>query len=83
MMGSFQLDEVVFLRAWHDLEFTVDFSEICVAQCSFLCSVFEYHCLFFCPFLSAIALSALLIFTASDDSFGIFKLYLADGGHLE
>ena len=36
-----------------------------------------------CPFLSAIALSALLIFTASDDSFGIFKLYLADGGHLE
>jgi len=41
MMGSFQLDEVVSLRAWHDLEFTVDFSEIGVAQCSFLCSVFE------------------------------------------
>ena len=37
---------------------------------------FVGHCLFFCTFLLAIALSVLLRYTDSDYPFGIFKLFL-------
>jgi hypothetical protein len=52
------------------------FSGVCVTQSFVLCVCFVDHCLSFCLFSLAIALSFFLRFTDSDYPFCIFKLLL-------
>jgi hypothetical protein len=57
-------------------EFTLIFSGVRVTRSLVLYVCFVGHCLSFCTFLLAIALSVLLRYTDSDYPFGIFKLLL-------
>ena len=49
---------------------------LCCTIYSFLCNFLVDRCLSFCSFILVIGLSLLLGFTASDYTFGIFKLFL-------